>query len=152
VHLSFASFESVPSFSRRFCPFTLRVSSFGPAAPLMYSKQDFGPSKLSLSASSAFEIFEAGLRSLELSLLGQQRLRDIRSRISVPRSYLFRPAAPSRYSKQDFVPRVIFFGPAAPSRHSKPDFGPSGYLFRASSAFEMSEAGLRSFELFLSTQ
>jgi hypothetical protein len=36
-------------FSRRFCPFALRVISFGLAAPSMYSRQDFGLSELSLT-------------------------------------------------------------------------------------------------------
>jgi hypothetical protein len=75
---------------------------------------------------------EAGLRSLELSLLGRQRLRDVRGRTSVP--------------------RVISFRPAAPSRRSRQDFGPSSYLFRASSAFETSEAGPPSLGLSLSGQ
>jgi hypothetical protein len=78
-------------------------------------------------ASSAFEIFEAGLRSLELSLSGQQRLRDIRGRASAP--------------------RVIFLGPAAPSRYSRQGFDPSNYRFRAGSTFEIFEAGLRPLEL-----
>jgi hypothetical protein len=80
-------------------------------------------------ASSAFKIFEAGLRSLELLLLGQQRLQDIRGWTSVP--------------------RITSFGPAAPSRYSRQDFGPSNYFFRASSAFKIFEAGLRSLELLL---
>jgi hypothetical protein len=83
-------------------------------------------------ASSAFKIFDAGLRSLELSFSGQQRLQDIRGRASVP--------------------RIVFFGPAAPSRYSRQGFGPSNCLFRASSAFKIFEAGLRSFELSLSGQ
>jgi hypothetical protein len=156
VHLSFASFESVPSFSRRFCPFILRINSFGLAAPSRYSRQDFGPSKLSFSASSAFEIFEAGLWSLEVIFFGQQRLRDIRSRTSVPRSYLFRPAAPSRYSRQDFgpsklslsassafeifeagflVPRVISSGLAAPSRRLRQVSDLSSCFFRLNNTF-----------------
>jgi hypothetical protein len=83
-------------------------------------------------ASSAFKLFEAGLRPLELSLSGQQHLQGIRGRASAP--------------------RVISLGPAAPSRHSRQGFGPSNYLFRASSAFRIFEAGLRSLELSLSGQ
>jgi hypothetical protein len=83
-------------------------------------------------ASSAFDLFEAGLRSLELSLSGQQRLRYVRGRTSVP--------------------RTIAFGPAAPSICSRQDFGPSNRLFQASSAFKMFEAGLRSLESTLSGQ
>jgi hypothetical protein len=119
-------------FSRRFYPFALRVISFGPAAPSMYSRQDFGPSSYFFRASSAFDVFEAGLRSLELFLSGQQRFRCIRGRTSVP--------------------RVISFGLAVPLRHSKQDLGPSSYLFRAISAFETFEAGLRFLELPLSGQ
>jgi hypothetical protein len=69
---------------------------------------------------------------LELSLSGQQRLQDIRDRISVP--------------------RTVSFGPAAPSRYSKQGFGPSNCFFRASSAFKIFEAGLWSLELLLSGQ
>jgi hypothetical protein len=76
--------------------------------------------------------FEAGLRSLELSPSGRQRLRDVRGRTSVP--------------------RVISFGPAAPSRRSRQDFGPSSYPLRAGSAFETSEAGPPSLGLSLSGQ
>jgi hypothetical protein len=134
VHLSFASFESVPSFSRRFCPFTLRVNSFGPAAPSMYSRQDFGPSKLSLS--------------------GQQCLRCIRGRTLVPRSHLFRASSAfDVFEAGLWSLEVISFGPAAPSMHSgysKQDFGPSSYLFRASSALEAFEAGLQPLGLSLS--
>jgi hypothetical protein len=132
VYLSFASFKSTPSFSRRFCPFALRVNSFGPAAPSMYSRQDFGPSSPFFWASSAFDVFEAGLWSLESFLLGQQRLRCIRGRTSVP--------------------RVLSFGPAAPSMYSRQDFGPSSPFFRASSAFDVFGVGLRSLELSLSGQ
>jgi hypothetical protein len=122
-------------------------------------------------ASSAFDVFEAGLRSLEVISFGQQRLRDIRSRTSVPRAIPFGPAAPSRYSRQDFgpsklsllgqqrlrdirgrtsVPRSYLFRPAAPSRYSRQDFGPSRLSLSASSAFEIFEAGLRSLGLSLS--
>jgi hypothetical protein len=62
-----------------------RIAFFGPAAPSRYSRQSFGPSNCLFRASSAFKIFEAGLRSLELPFLGQQRLQDIRGRASVPR-------------------------------------------------------------------
>jgi hypothetical protein len=132
VYLSFALFESASSLFSMILPFCPRVISFGPAAPSMYSRQDFGPSSYPFWASSAFDIFESGLRSLELSLSGQQRLRHVRVR------------AP--------VPRIISFGPAAPSTYSSQGTGPSNYLFRASSAIETFEAGFRSFERFLSTQ
>jgi hypothetical protein len=149
VYLSFASFESTPSFFSTTLSFLLlelllsgqqrlrciryripvpRVISFGLAAPSMYSRQDFGPSSYLFRASSAFDVFETGFRSLELSLSGQQRLRCIRDRIPVP--------------------RVISFGPAAPSMYSRQYFGPSSYLFRASSAFDVFEIGLRSLELY----
>jgi hypothetical protein len=48
-----------------------RIVSFGPAAPSKYSRQGFGPSNCFFRASSAFKIFEAGLWSLKLFLLGQ---------------------------------------------------------------------------------
>jgi hypothetical protein len=107
-----------------------RIVSFGPAAPPRYSRLDFGPSNCLFRASSAFKIFEAGLWSLELPLSGQQRLQDIRGRT--------------------LVPRIASFGPAAPSRYLRPDCGPSNCLFRASNAFKIFEAGLRSLELSLS--
>jgi hypothetical protein len=93
---------------------------------LAHSRPGFGPSSGLFRASSAFELFEAGLRSLESPFSGQQCLRVIRGRTSVP--------------------RIAFFGPAVPSSYSRPDFGPSNRLFRASSAFELFEAGLRSLE------
>jgi hypothetical protein len=120
-------------------------------------------------ASSAFDIFEARLRSLELSLSGQQRLRHIRGKTSVPRTVAFGPAAPSTYSKREFGPsncrfrassafdvfeaglrslELLLSKPAAPSKCSKQDFGPLNRLFQASSAFRIFEAGLRVPELF----
>jgi hypothetical protein len=200
-------------FFRRLCLFTRRIvfsgqqrlrcirdrifgpsnCIFGPAAPLTYSSQGFGPSNYLFRASSAFDIFESGLRSFEFSLSGQQRLRHIRVRASVPRIISFGPAAPSTYSSQGFGPssylfrassafdifesglwslelslsgqqrlrhirirasvlRVFSFGPAAPLTYSSQGFGPSSYLFRASSAFDIFESGLRSLELSLSGQ
>jgi hypothetical protein len=129
-----------------------RIAFFGPAAPLRYSRQGFvpsncsfrpaalpysssagfGPSNRFLRASSAFVLFECGLRSLELPSSGQQHLRDIRGGASVP--------------------RIAFFGPTAPLRYSRQGFGPSNCFFRAGSAFKIFEAGLRPLELFLSGQ
>jgi hypothetical protein len=88
--------------------------------------------ELSFQASSAFKIFEARLWSLELFLSGQQRLQDIRG--------------------ETLVPRIVSFGPAAPSRYLRRGFGPLNCFFRASSAFKIFEAGLWSLELFLSGQ
>jgi hypothetical protein len=116
--LNICSFEGILD---RNCP---RITPFGPAAPSRYSRQGFGPSNYFFRASSAFKIFEAGLRSPELLLSGQQRLQDIRGRASVP--------------------RITSFGPAAPSRYSRQIFGPSNYSFRASSAFKILEVGLQS--------
>jgi hypothetical protein len=76
-----------------------RIIAFGPAAPSTYSRRDFGPSNYRFRASSAFDIFEARLRSLELLLSGQQRLRHIRGETSVPRIIIFGPSAPSTYSR-----------------------------------------------------
>jgi hypothetical protein len=98
----------------------------------VYSRQGFGPSNCFFQAGSAFKIFEAGLRSLELLFSGQQRLQDIRGRA--------------------LVPRIAFFGPAAPSRYSRQGFGPSNCFFWASSAFKIFEAGLRSLEFLFSGQ
>jgi hypothetical protein len=103
-----------------------RIAPFGPAAPSRYSRKDFGPSNCSFRAGSALKIFEEGLWSLELLLSGRQRPQDIRGRT--------------------LVPRIVLFGPAAPSRCSRQGFGPSDYPFRASSAFEIFEVRLRSFE------
>jgi hypothetical protein len=101
----------------------------------------------SFRASSAFKVFEAGLRSLELFLSGQQRLQGIRGRASVSRI-----ASSGQQRLQDIrggtsVPRIVSFGPAAPSRYSRQGFGPLNCFFRASSAFKIFEVGLRSFEL-----
>jgi hypothetical protein len=84
---------------------SLELSLFGPAAPSTYSSAGFDPSNylfsgqqrlqhirvrasipriISFRANSAFDIFECGLRSLELSLFG--------------------PAAPSTYSSAGFGP------------------------------------------------
>jgi hypothetical protein len=91
-----------------------RNSLFGPAVPLNYLSLGSGPSKLSLRASSASELFEFGLRSLESLSSGQQCLRIIRVR------------AP--------VPRISLFGPAVPPDYSSTGVSPSNYLLRASSA------------------
>jgi hypothetical protein len=76
--------------------------------------------------------FDAGLRSLKSSFSGQQCLQVIRGRTSVP--------------------RIVFFRSAVPSSYSRPDFGPSNRLFRASSAFKLFEARLRSLESSFSGQ
>jgi hypothetical protein len=72
-------------------------------------------------ASSAFKLFEAGLRPLELSFSGQQCLQDIRG--------------------GTLIPRIVFFGPAMPSKCSSLNFGPSNHPFRAGSAFILFEYG-----------
>jgi hypothetical protein len=78
-------------------------------------------SKFSLRASSAFKLFEFGLRSLKLSSSGQQCLQIIQARASVP--------------------RTIFFGPAAPLHYSSTGTSPSNCLFQASSASALFEFG-----------
>jgi hypothetical protein len=105
-----------------------RAIPFGPAVPSRYSKQDFGLSKLSLSASSAFEIFEVGFRSLELSFSGQQRLRGIRSRTSVPRVISFGLAAPSRRLRQVSDLSSCFFRLNNTFRDLGSNFGPLNHL------------------------
>jgi hypothetical protein len=55
-----------------------RFVFFGPAVPPSYSRLGFDPSICLLRVSSAFELFEVGLRSLELSSSGQQCLQSIR--------------------------------------------------------------------------
>jgi hypothetical protein len=159
---------------------------FGPAAPTSYSRKDFGPSNCSFRASSTFETFEVGLRSLESSSrassafetfeVGLRSLESssrassafetfemgLRSLKSSSRansaSRIFEEGLRSlelllsgQQGLQDIwgrtsAPRVTSFGPAAPSRYSRQGFGPSDYLFWASSAFEIFEARLRSFE------
>jgi hypothetical protein len=86
----------------------------GPAVPPNYSSLGSGPSKLSLRASSASELFECRLRFLETLSSGQQCLRIIRVWASVP--------------------RISPFGPAAPLDCSSAGVSPSNYLLRASSA------------------
>jgi hypothetical protein len=82
-------------------------------------------------ASSAFKLFEAGLRSLELPLSGQQCLQVIRGWASVP--------------------QIASFGLAVPSSYSRSGFDPSNCLFRPSYAFKVSELELRTFESSLSS-
>jgi hypothetical protein len=43
-----------------------RIVFFGPAVPSSYSRSGFGPANRLFRASSAFKLFEVGLRSLEL--------------------------------------------------------------------------------------
>jgi hypothetical protein len=191
-----------------------RIISFGPAVPSSYSRTGFSPSNYFFRASSAFKLFEDGLRSLELFLSGQQCLQVIRGRTSVPRVAFFRASSAFKLFEDGLrslelflsgqqclqvirgrtsvprvaffwassafkifeaglrplklflsgqqclqvirgrasVPRIISFGPAVPSRYSRQGFGPSNYFFRASSAFKIFEAGLRSFELSFSAQ
>jgi hypothetical protein len=109
-----------------------RIIFIGLVAPPNYSSAGFGPSNHLHRASSASELFECGLRSLESSSSGQQRLRIILVRASVP--------------------RTVFFGPTVPSGYSRPGFGPSNHLFRVSSALRLFEAGLRSLESSFSGQ
>jgi hypothetical protein len=120
---SFCAAQTHARFFRRF-RFLPNASS--------YSRLGFGSSNCLFRASSAFKLFEAGSRSLELSFLGQQCLQVIRGWASVP--------------------RIVFFGPAVPSSYSRLGFGPSNCLFRASSAFKLFEAGSRSLELSSSAQ
>jgi hypothetical protein len=100
-----------------------RIIFFGPAVPSDYSSLGFGPSDYLPQASSAFELFEPRLRSLESSSLGQQYLRIIRAWASVP--------------------RIIFLGPAVPSNYSGLGVSPSNYLLRASSGSTLFEFGPR---------
>jgi hypothetical protein len=92
----------------------------------------FGPSNCLLRTSSAFQLFEPGFRSLELSFSGQQCLPAIRAWASVP--------------------RIVFFGPAVPSSYSSLGFGPLNCLLRASRALKLFETGLRSLKLSSSGQ
>jgi hypothetical protein len=103
-----------------------RIVFFGPAVPSSYSRLGFGPSNRLFRASSAFKLFEAGLRSLVSSFSGQQCLQVIRGWASVP--------------------RIVFFGPAVPSSYSRLGFGPSNCLFRLSNAFKVFEFELRILE------
>jgi hypothetical protein len=77
-------------------------------------------------ASSAFKLFEAGLRSLELSFSGQQCLQVFRGWASVP--------------------RIVFFEPVVPPGYSRPGFGPSSCLVRPGNAFKAVKFELRTFE------
>jgi hypothetical protein len=98
----------------------------GSAVPLNYSSSGSGLSNFSLQASSASELFEFGLWSLEFLSSDQQCLRIIRAR------------AP--------VPRISLFGPVVPPNYSSSGSGPSNFSLRASSASELFEFGLRSLE------
>jgi hypothetical protein len=91
-----------------------RTVFFGPAVPSSYSRPGVGPSNCLFRASSAFKLFEAGRRSLELSFSGQQCLQVIRGWASVA--------------------RVVLFGPAMLSRRSSLNYEPLNHPFRADSA------------------
>jgi hypothetical protein len=104
----------------------LRIVFFEPAVPSSYSRLGFGPSNCLFRACSAFKLFEAGLRSLELSFSGQQCLQVIRGWASVL--------------------RIVFFGPAVPSSYSRLGFSPSNCLFWFSNAFKVFELELRTLE------
>jgi hypothetical protein len=104
-----------------------RIVFFGSAVPLGCSSLGFGPSNCLFWASSAFKLFEPGLRSLELSSSGQQSPQAIRD---------WTP-----------VPRIVFFGPAEPSSYSRVGSGPSNYRLRISRALELLEIRFRSLEL-----
>jgi hypothetical protein len=103
-----------------------RIVFFGPAVPSSYPRPDFGLSNRLFRASSAFKLFEAGLRSLESSFAGQQCLQVIRGRTSVP--------------------RIVFFGLAVPSTYSRLGFGPSNCFRRSSDTFKMFELESRTLE------
>jgi hypothetical protein len=150
---SFRRFYRLPNVSngviraRNICPLEgifsaklFRIALFGPAAPPRYSWQDFGPSCF-FRASSAFEIFEAGLRFLELSFRASSASKIFEAGLrSLELS--FGPAAPSRHSRQGFGLSNCLFEPAVPLRYSRQNFGPSNCFFRASSAFKVFEVGL----------
>jgi hypothetical protein len=127
----------------------------------------FGPSNCLLRASSAFQLFETGLRSLELSSLGQQCLQVIRDWASVPRIVFFGPAVSSKlfepglwslelsHSGQQClqiirawasVPRIISFESAALLLYSSSGPCPSNHLFRVSSASALFKFGPLSLE------
>jgi hypothetical protein len=86
-----------------------RIILFGPAVPSNYSSLGFGPWNHLLRASSAFKLFETGLRSLELSSSGQQCPQIIRARASVPRVISFEPAALLLYSSLGPGPSNLCF-------------------------------------------
>jgi hypothetical protein len=111
-----------------------RIVFFGPAAPLRYSRRGFGPSNCFLRASSAFEIFETGFRSLELFSSGQQRLRGIRGGASVPRNVFSGQQCLQATRGRASVPRIVFFGSAMHSKCSSLNCEPSNHPFRASNA------------------
>jgi hypothetical protein len=74
-----------------------RIFTFGPAAPPNYSGLGFDPSNHLFQASSASELFERGLRSLETFSSSRQCFQKIRVQFS-------RPAVPSKYSSSGFSP------------------------------------------------
>jgi hypothetical protein len=143
--LNVCSFEEILD---RSC---IQIIYFGPAAPSTYSRnsmQGFGPSNYFLS--------------------GQQRLREIRCRVSAPRIISFR--ASSAFKKFDaglrsleissfrarrafelFLPgpqrlRAISFGLASPSSYLRQGFDFSSHFFRSNKTFRGFRFELRIFE------
>jgi hypothetical protein len=100
-----------------------RIVFFGPAVPSNYSSLGFGPSNCLLRASSAFELFEPGLRPLELSSSLQQCPRIIWARASVPRIISFESANISALF--EFGPRSLesLFRAINTFRAKYPNFG-----------------------------
>jgi hypothetical protein len=92
-----------------------RIVSFGPAVPSSYSRLGFGPSNCLFRAGSAFKLFEAGLRSLELSLSGQRCLQVIRGWASVPRIVFYSSAMPLKCSSLNYGPSKRIPRPPASS-------------------------------------
>jgi hypothetical protein len=108
-----------------------QISLFGPAVPLYYSSVGSGPSNHLLWASSASELFECGLRSLESLSSGQQCLHIIRVQAPVPRISLFGPAVPLYYSSAGSGPSNLsvewipgYPGPPATGPRHRPIFSP----------------------------
>jgi hypothetical protein len=109
--------------------------------------------ELYFQASSAFDVFETGFRSLELSLSGQQRLRcirDIRGRTSVPRIVFSGQQRLRDIRGGTFVPRAISFGPTVPSRYSRQALDLLNCFFRSNNTFREFGFELRTFESFSS--
>jgi hypothetical protein len=125
--------RDVCSFEGIFRSKLFRIALFGLAAPPRYSRQDFGPSNCFFRASSAFKIFEAGFRSLELSFWASSASKIFEAELRSLKLFLSGQQRLQAIRGWASILRVAFFGPVMPSKNSSSSCGPLNHPFRACS-------------------